>query len=72
MSYNYCHYSFIINTPYSLPVLRERQLKEGELVWDKDNHIDLDFVVATANLRCHVFSIPLKSKFDIKCKFVSL
>lgn len=50
----------------SLPVLRERQLKEGELVWDKDSHNDLDFVVATANLRCHTFGIQLKSKFDIK------
>ncbi|XP_011402782.1 PREDICTED: SUMO-activating enzyme subunit 2-like [Amphimedon queenslandica] len=50
----------------SLPVLRERQLKEGELIWDKDDHNDLDFVVATANLRCHTFGIQLKSKFDIK------
>ena len=29
----------------------------------------MDFVVATANLRAHVFGIPMNSKFTIKCEF---
>lgn len=49
-----------------IPALRERQLERKELIWDKDCDIDLDFVVASTNLRAHLFSIPLKSKFDIK------
>ena len=51
-----------------MTALRERQGAQEELVWDKDTPDDLDFVVATANLRAFVFNIPLKSKFDIKCK----
>ena len=39
----------------------------GELVWDKDDDICLDFVTAAADLRAHIFGIPLKSRFDIKC-----
>jgi ubiquitin-like 1-activating enzyme E1 B len=35
-------------------------------VWDKDDDICLDFVTAAANLRAHIFGIPLKSRFDIK------
>lgn len=36
------------------------------LVFDKDDEDTLDFVVAAANIRCHVFFIERKSKFDIK------
>lgn len=61
---------YLFQNFFSVLALRERQLKEeGELVWDKDNPIDLDFVVAAANLRSYVFGISLKSKFDIKCEY---
>jgi ubiquitin-like 1-activating enzyme E1 B len=43
------------------------QKSSGDLVWDKDDDICLDFVTAAANLRAHIFGIPLKSRFDIKC-----
>eukprot|EP00727_Mastigamoeba_balamuthi_P004338 m51a1_g13902 putative sumo-activating enzyme subunit 2 (622) ;mRNA; r:751841-753833 len=38
------------------------------LAWDKDDDAALDFVVAAANVRAHVFGIPLLSRFDIKAK----
>lgn len=31
----------------------------------------MDFVVAAANLRAHVFDIQKKSRFDIKCEHTS-
>ncbi|XP_018430835.1 PREDICTED: SUMO-activating enzyme subunit 2 [Nanorana parkeri] len=46
------------------------QLKEkGEnssLVWDKDEPPAMDFVTSAANLRMHIFSMNMKSHFDIK------
>ncbi|KAI8936186.1 hypothetical protein NX059_006619 [Plenodomus lindquistii] len=36
------------------------------LSFDKDDVDTLDFVVASANLRSHVFGIEMRSKFDIK------
>lgn len=39
-----------------------------ELVWDKDDDVCMDFVTAAADLRAHIFGIPLKSRFDVKCK----
>ncbi|XP_072926575.1 SUMO-activating enzyme subunit 2 isoform X1 [Hemitrygon akajei] len=38
----------------------------GELVWDKDDPPAMNFVTAAANLRMHIFSISMKSKFDVK------
>uniref|UniRef100_A0AAY4DJW4 THIF-type NAD/FAD binding fold domain-containing protein n=1 Tax=Denticeps clupeoides TaxID=299321 RepID=A0AAY4DJW4_9TELE len=38
----------------------------AELVWDKDDPPAMDFVTAAANLRMHVFSMNMKSRFDIK------
>lgn len=29
----------------------------------------MDFVTAAANLRMHIFSMNMKSRFDVKCKF---
>ncbi|KAI5717667.1 hypothetical protein M8J77_009353 [Diaphorina citri] len=40
--------------------------KDEHLVWDKDDKPAMDFVAACANIRAHVFSIPEKSRFDIK------
>lgn len=40
--------------------------EEGFLVWDKDDEASMDFVTACSNLRSHVFSIPRKSRFDVK------
>ncbi|XP_074534335.1 SUMO-activating enzyme subunit 2 [Halichoeres trimaculatus] len=46
------------------------QLKEkgdgAELVWDKDEPSAMDFVTAAANLRMHIFSMNMKSRFDVK------
>jgi len=54
----------------SLKTLYQRfQELEGTdsfLVWDKDDDASMDFVTATANLRSLVFSIPPKSRFDVK------
>lgn len=36
------------------------------LSFDKDDVDTLDFVVASANLRSHIFGIETRSKFDIK------
>ena len=36
------------------------------LSFDKDDVDTLDFVAATSNIRSIIFSIPTKSKFDIK------
>ncbi|KAL1128980.1 hypothetical protein AAG570_013514 [Ranatra chinensis] len=48
-------------------------LADGEhLTWDKDNKCAMDFVAAASNLRAYIYAIPLKSRFDIKCKTVSL
>lgn len=51
----------------STATLQER-IKSGEqvIVFDKDDEDTLNFVAAAANLRSHVFHIPLKTKFDIK------
>ena len=38
------------------------------LYWDKDDEDAMNFVAAAANLRCFIFSINIKSKFEIKCK----
>uniref|UniRef100_A0A8D8VI89 SUMO-activating enzyme subunit n=1 Tax=Cacopsylla melanoneura TaxID=428564 RepID=A0A8D8VI89_9HEMI len=40
--------------------------KDEHLVWDKDDKAGMDFVAACANIRAHIFSIPEKSRFDIK------
>uniref|UniRef100_A0A1A8EU65 SUMO-activating enzyme subunit 2 n=1 Tax=Nothobranchius korthausae TaxID=1143690 RepID=A0A1A8EU65_9TELE len=39
---------------------------DAELVWDKDDPPAMDFVTAAANLRMHVFSMNMKSRFDVK------
>ena len=39
------------------------------LCWDKDDEDAMSFVAAAANLRCFIFSIGVKSKFEIKCSF---
>ncbi|XP_007906080.1 SUMO-activating enzyme subunit 2 [Callorhinchus milii] len=38
----------------------------GELVWDKDDPPAMDFVTSAANLRMYIFSMNMKSKFDVK------
>ena len=49
----------------------EASSAEGEnpiLVWDKDDEDAMNFVTAASNLRCLIFSIPVKTKFETKCK----
>ena len=36
----------------------------------QDDEAAMNFVTSAANLRAFAFSIPLKSKFDIKCESV--
>ncbi|CAL8358555.1 unnamed protein product [Lota lota] len=54
---------------HSIETLRSELKEKGdgaELVWDKDDAPALDFVTAAANLRMHIFSMNMKSRFDIK------
>ncbi|EGG02539.1 uncharacterized protein MELLADRAFT_38569 [Melampsora larici-populina 98AG31] len=53
----------------SLMKLDERMESSSDnepLTWDKDDDDALDFVTAAANLRAHVFGIPLKTRFEVK------
>uniref|UniRef100_A0AAY5K270 SUMO-activating enzyme subunit 2 n=1 Tax=Esox lucius TaxID=8010 RepID=A0AAY5K270_ESOLU len=53
----------------SVETLRSMLADKGdgaELVWDKDDPAAMDFVTAAANLRMHIFSMNMKSRFDIK------
>lgn len=52
---------------YAVETLSER-VAAGETVieFDKDDKDTLDFVAAAANLRSHIFGIPLNSEWEIK------
>ncbi|XP_056381440.1 SUMO-activating enzyme subunit 2 [Hyla sarda] len=53
----------------SVETLRDQLSKKGdgaELVWDKDDPPAMDFVTAAANIRMYIFSMNMKSRFDIK------
>ncbi|KAJ6666203.1 hypothetical protein lerEdw1_001108 [Lerista edwardsae] len=53
----------------SIETLRAQLAEKGdgaELVWDKDDPSAMDFVTSAANLRMHIFSMSMKSRFDIK------
>jgi ubiquitin-like 1-activating enzyme E1 B len=39
---------------------------DDHLVWDKDDKDAMDFVAACANIRSIIFTIPQKSRFDMK------
>ncbi|XP_071770161.2 SUMO-activating enzyme subunit 2 isoform X1 [Centroberyx gerrardi] len=54
---------------HSVETLRSQLEQKGdgaELVWDKDDPPAMDFVTAAANLRMHIFSMNMKSRFDVK------
>ncbi|XP_026167909.1 SUMO-activating enzyme subunit 2 [Mastacembelus armatus] len=54
---------------HSVDTLRLQLQEKGEgaeLVWDKDDPPAMDFVTAAANLRMHIFSMNMKSRFDVK------
>ncbi|KAJ3597091.1 hypothetical protein NHX12_003491 [Muraenolepis orangiensis] len=54
---------------HSIETLRSQLTDKGdgaELVWDKDDAPAMDFVTAAANLRMHIFTMNMKSRFDIK------
>ncbi|KAE8295865.1 SUMO-activating enzyme subunit 2 [Larimichthys crocea] len=54
---------------HSVETLRAQLQEKGEgseLVWDKDDPPAMDFVTAAANLRMHIFSMNMKSRFDVK------
>ncbi|CAN2389270.1 modifier activating enzyme 2, partial [Pristimantis euphronides] len=53
----------------SVKTLRDQLSRKGdgaELVWDKDDPPAMDFVTSAANLRMYIFSMNMKSRFDIK------
>lgn len=53
----------------SINNLKEQAAKlvgDDHMVWDKDDYDAMDFVAACANIRSNIFSIPQKSRFDIK------
>lgn len=53
----------------SISNLKEQslKLKEGDhMIWDKDDQDAMDFVASCANIRSMIFSIPQKSRFDVK------
>lgn len=51
----------------SVDILKQQLLARGEdLVWDKDDPASMDFVTSAANIRAHIFSITMKSRFDVK------
>ena len=52
---------------YSLDTLSTRaQAGENVIDFDKDDKDTLDFVASAANLRAHIFDIPLHSEWEIK------
>jgi len=52
---------------YSLDTLSSRvQAGEPVIEFDKDDKDTLDFVAAAANLRSHIFGIPLHSEWEVK------
>lgn len=52
---------------YSTEALSKRaQAGESVIEFDKDDKVTLDFVASAANLRSHIFGIPLHSEWDIK------
>uniref|UniRef100_G3U019 THIF-type NAD/FAD binding fold domain-containing protein n=1 Tax=Loxodonta africana TaxID=9785 RepID=G3U019_LOXAF len=53
----------------SIETLRVHLTEKGDgaaLILDKDDPSPMDFVTSAANLRMHIFSMNMKSKFDIK------
>ncbi|PRP83857.1 hypothetical protein PROFUN_08888 [Planoprotostelium fungivorum] len=46
--------------------LVERRSKTGAMDFDKDDDDALNFVTAASNLRSHIFTIPVQSRFSIK------
>lgn len=55
----------------------KRRLEESTdsnpiLVWDKDDEDAMNFVTAASNLRCFIFSIILKTKFEVKCNKIKI
>ena len=52
---------------YSLDALSNRtRTRENVIEFDKDDKDTLDFVTSAANLRSHIFGIPLHSEWEIK------
>lgn len=52
----------------TIDTLKKQLETKDFLMWDKDDNPAMDFVTACANIRANIFSIPQKSRFDIKCK----
>ncbi|CAH2324165.1 SUMO-activating enzyme subunit 2 [Pelobates cultripes] len=62
-----CSYAQLFSQ--SIQTLKEQISQKGDnasLVWDKDDAPAMDFVTSAANLRMHIFSMNMKSRFDIK------
>lgn len=46
----------------------KKESDKNILLFDKDDNDAMDFVTAASNLRSANFTIPLKSRFDVKCR----
>lgn len=46
--------------------LNQRRELIGTLSFDKDDDLSMEFVAAAANLRMHIYSIPMQSAFQVK------
>lgn len=67
-----CHFlsESVIDLCKRIKELESNDNENPILAWDKDDEDAMNFVTAASNLRCHIFSIPLKSKFETKCIFL--
>ncbi|XP_046396375.1 SUMO-activating enzyme subunit 2 [Ischnura elegans] len=50
----------------SLKKQLEKEGENGNLIWDKDDDVAMDFVTACANIRAHIFGISQTCRFDVK------
>jgi ubiquitin-like 1-activating enzyme E1 B len=46
-------------------IMRECADDVGNMVFDKDDELSLDFVCAASNLRAHAYGIPMQSEFEL-------
>ncbi|XP_044764065.1 SUMO-activating enzyme subunit 2 [Coccinella septempunctata] len=50
----------------TVDILKKELSGKDYLLWDKDDKPAMDFVTACANIRSHIFSIPMQSRFSTK------
>eukprot|EP01105_Mastigella_eilhardi_P008778 TRINITY_DN2110_c0_g1_i2.p1 TRINITY_DN2110_c0_g1~~TRINITY_DN2110_c0_g1_i2.p1 ORF type:complete len:519 (-),score=142.54 TRINITY_DN2110_c0_g1_i2:65-1621(-) len=65
-----CAQKFVSSIAELFTLARSQAQGKGKavLTWDKDCAPALDFVTAAANLRAHIFGIPMQSRFNVKAQ----